>query len=381
MSKYQGSLLLSHEEVADLIASVGHLRTVLVQGENGVGKSSVMDTLKAMPALKDHFFVPPVDCAQMDVGDHIIPAPDFENGVTRGLPNERYGVNARNQKGVNGSRPVVLNFDELGKAPKHVQASIAPVFYERRLGSFTLPEGSLLFGTTNLGMEGLGDFMPSHTRNRLIVVTMRKPTYEEWRDRFAIPRGLEAEVIAFGDKFPKVFDSFLDYEKEGKYAGKDQAKDNEYIYNPRVVQEAYASPRSLHAVSDIIASCRKLPMDVVGAAINGAVGVPTGEQLKSFVMFGRELPDFRQIVLDPEGTSIPTSPVAQIVQTFQLVTRTEDRSQAESVIKYVKRMRDEMQSLFCNTVAASNEKVSKFASITEFHAMLKANSIFFAGGQ
>jgi hypothetical protein len=44
-----------------------------------------------------------------------------------------------------------------------------------------------------------------------------------------------------------VFDSFLDYEKGGKYEGRELKKDNPAIYNPYEAQDAYASLRSLHA--------------------------------------------------------------------------------------------------------------------------------------
>jgi hypothetical protein len=53
-----------------------------------------------------------------------------------------------------------------------------------------------------------------------------------------------------------------------------------------------------------------------------------------------------------------------------------DRSEAEAVVKYVWRMRAEIQSIFCNTVATS-QSVSMFATITEFGRMLETHKIFF----
>jgi hypothetical protein len=303
--------------------------------------------------------------------------PDFDAGTTRALPNERYGIHKGNQKGLNNARPVVIMMDEMAKMPKHIQATVAPLFYDRRLGSYTAPELSVVFGTTNMGIEGLGDFMPAHTRNRIIIVRMRKPTAEEWVNNFAVPRNLSAEVIAFVHQYPSVMDSFIDYEPGGKYAGKDQSKDNPYIFNPRVQQDAYATPRSLHAVSDILKNGEHLEPDVVVAALNGTVGVATGREMDAYVRFGRELPLYERVIADPDGTPLPKSPVAQIVQVFQLVTRVGDRAEAEATIKYVKRMKDEMSSLFCTIVAKNTEKVTKFASVTVFHEMLKQNSIYF----
>lgn len=381
MAKFNNAPLLSHAEVAQLIAAIGHKRTVLVQGENGIGKSALLHSLKLMPQFKNHLFPAPVDCAQLDVGDHIIPVPDFERGTTRGLPNERYGVHKDNQKGINNAVPVVSMLDEMAKAPKHIQATLAPWFYDRRLGSYAAPEGSIVFGTTNLNIEGLGDFMPAHTRNRIVIVTMRKPTADEWVNEYAIPHNLAPEVSAFVSKFPHIMDSFMDYEAGGKHQGKNQSKENPYIFDPRIQQDAYATPRSLHAASDIIKTTMQLPIEVQQAALIGTVGVATGRELESFVRFGRDLPDFDRVWKDPTNCPLPTHAVAQVVQVFQLVTQTQDRTQADGVVKYVKRMKDEMQCLFCNTAANNNEKVAKFAMLDEFRKLLDAHRIFFTGSK
>ena len=78
------------------------------------------------------------------------------------------------------------------------------------------------------------------------------------------------------------------------------------------------------------------------------------------------------VVKDPEGTDVPDNPTAQIVQTFQFVTRTSNRDEAEAVTKYVQRMRNEMQSLFVNTVARST-RIAPFATVPAFGKMLADN--------
>jgi hypothetical protein len=381
MQLYNGTEMLSHVEVADLIEDSGHLRTYLVQGENGIGKTALLGTLKTRPAFRDHYFMKPVDCAQLDIGDHIVPFPDLEMGVTRGLPNERYGVNRNNQKGINGATPVVCMLDELLKSPKHIQASLAPWFYDRRLGPFEAPERSVVFATTNLGIEGLGDFMLAHTRNRVVVVTMRKPTYSEWAQNFAIPNNLAAEVIAFGEQYPMIFDSFLDYERGGANESKSLARDNPYIFNPRGgTQDGFITPRSLHTASDILKTTTHRSLNVVKAALSGAIGLAGAEALMSYVTFGRDLPPLERILLDPENCPLPDAPTAQIVLLFKLVTAVRARDEAEKVLKYVARMRDEMASLFTYTVVQNTEKVTLFVSLSLFIEMMNKHRIYFQGG-
>jgi hypothetical protein len=379
--KYDNIEVLNHNEVADVIEDVGSERTVLVQGENGIGKTSIWHALRKRPRFANYHCPKPVDCAKLDLGDHSVPIPIESLGVVRNLPNEHYGVNEKNQKGVNNARPVLCMLDELAKAPRHIQASLAPWFFDRRIGSYEAPENSVIFATTNLAVEGLGDFMQGHTRNRLIIVTMRKPTQEEWVQQFAIPHGLSPEIIACTEHNRNWFDSFLDYEKGGGYEGKDLAKDNPYIFNPRnQAQTGYVTPRSLHAASDIILRTTNRPPHVVGATLAGTIGYSAAKALEAYVTFGRQLPTGERIKADPENCPVPESPTAQIVLVFKLVTIAKNRSDAEAICKYVDRLREEMQSLFLNTVAQNTEKVAVFASVPKFLEMLKKHRIFFERG-
>ena len=59
---------LSYKEVVALVKAVGHERTILVRGENGIGKTSLFQTLAADPHFKDHICVAPIDCPQIKIG-------------------------------------------------------------------------------------------------------------------------------------------------------------------------------------------------------------------------------------------------------------------------------------------------------------------------
>jgi hypothetical protein len=70
------------------------------------------------------------------------------------------------------------------------------------------------------------------------------------------------------------------------------------------------------------------------------------------------------------------NPTAQLIQVFQFVSRAQTREEAEAVTEYVWRMRAEMQSIFCNTVATS-QRVGVFATIANFGKMLSEHKIYF----
>jgi hypothetical protein len=367
---------LSFSQVTSLVSAIGDKRTVIIEGENGIGKTGLFHAIKKMPQFANHIAVDPIDCTQLSDGSVWMPDLDRENGVSRELPNERFGVTKTNQLGVNGSKPVLIFLDEIAKAPQFIKNVLAPIIYERRVGNYHLPEGSVVFCATNLSTEGLGDSIQAHLRNRLVFVKMRKPSADEWIS-WAIDRGLNEKVITFVSQHSNVMDSFLDYEKGGKHEGKKQDKDNGYIFNPRSMQLAYASPRSLHAASDIITACDGIvDDDTMETALVGAVGEATAEAMGAFIRFGRDIASFESVVAAPDKAALSDNPTAQLLQVYQFITRVEKREEAEAVVKYVLRMRTEMQSLFCNTLANS-QRLSLFVTLSEFAKMLAAHRDLF----
>jgi hypothetical protein len=368
---------LSASQVVSLIAAVGDKRTVIVEGENGIGKTALFHMLRKLPKFADHIAVQPIDCTQLSDGSVWMPDLDRENGVSRELPNERFGVSAFNQLGVNNSKPILVGLDEIAKAPQFIKNVLAPIIYERRVGNLSMPEGSVVVCFTNLSIEGLGDSIQAHLRNRLVFVKMRKPSADEWV-KWATDNRVNPMIIAFVSNEPRVMQSFLDYEKGGMFEGKDLSKDNGFIFNPKSMQLAYATPRSLVAASDILdAGLGVLDDDTLEAALKGTVGATTAEALSSFIRFGREICEYSRVIKSPDTAPLSDNPTAQLIQVFQFVTRVADRTEAEAIVKYVWRMRAEMQSIFCNTVATS-QRVALFATINEFGRMLAEHKIFFS---
>jgi hypothetical protein len=368
---------LSASQVVSLVAAIGDKRTVIVEGENGIGKTALFHALRKLPKFANHIAVQPIDCTQLSDGSVWMPDLDRENGVSRELPNERFGVSAFNQLGVNDSKPILVGLDEIAKAPQFIKNVLAPIIYERRVGNYHMPEGSVVVCFTNLSIEGLGDSIQAHLRNRLVFVKMRKPSADEWV-KWATDNRVNPMIIAFVSNEPRVMQSFLDYEKGGMFEGKDLSKDNGFIFNPKSMQLAYATPRSLVAASDILdAGIGVLDDDTLAAALTGTVGATTAEALSSFIRFGREICEYSRVIKSPDTAPLSDNPTAQLIQVFQFVTRVADRTEAEAIVKYVWRMRAEMQSIFCNTVATS-QRVAMFATINEFGRMLAEHKIFFS---
>jgi hypothetical protein len=357
--------MLNHRQVASLIKAVGTKRTVIVVGENGCSKTSIQQTLAADPDFANHDVQKPLDCTQLSDGSIWMPDIDRERGVSRELPNERLGV------GPGCTKPVVLCADEVLKCSNPVKQMLAPIFYERRVGIHDMPKGSIVWGTSNLAVEGLNDTLAPHLRSRIIKVYLRKPTQAEWKDEFAVPHGVHPAVIAFTDREPQVFDSFLDYEEGGKYAGASLEKHNPSIFNPRLQQDGYASPRTLHAASDVMYALGEMDAYTLRAALEGTVGQATANQMLAYVNYWQDLPAWERVVQTPDTCPVPDNATAQLIMTHQCVNRGGvDRDTAQAVMTYVKRLRTEMQAIFLNTVIRSKGNTT-FSTIVEYGQMLR----------
>lgn len=370
---------LSFKQVLSFVDAVCANRTVMIEGPNGIGKTALGYALAKMPKYQKHKLVV-LDCTQLQDGSIWMPSLDTEKGVSRELPNERFGVSLLNQKGINGAQPVIIFLDEIAKVKQYIKDALAPVIYEHRVGNIPLPDGSLVVCATNMAIEGLGDSIQPHLRSRLVMIKMRAPTQPEWK-QWAIDSGkVIAEVIACTEAFPKMFESFVDYMEGGVHAGKDMAKENLYVFNPQIAQQAYVNPRSLHAVSDVVRLCQEhggVDDDALMAGMVGTIGEAAAVDMLSYIKFGRELPLYPQVVAAPEKTKVPDSAVSQSVQTYQFVTQCNDRGEAEALLKYVNRMKGEMQAMFCHSIVTSS-KAALFMTVPGFSELLRKHKILFS---
>jgi len=367
--------LLNFKQVKQVVKAVGSKRTIIIQGENGIGKTAIFHDLERDPDFANHISVK-LDCTQMSDGSVWMPDIDRDLGVSRELPNERFGVSKVNQRGINGARPSLVFLDEIAKAKQYIKDVLAPIVYERRVGNYEMSEGSVVFCGTNLAIEGLGDSIQAHLRNRLVFLTMRKPNQPEWRE-WAIEGGINPIVIACTDENPHWFDSFIDYDVGGKYAGKDQARENDLIFNPRLSQQAYITPRSLHAASDIVWAKDSMDVDSLQACLTGTIGRAGAEVMGAYIRFGEDTPQFSEIVSKPSSCRIPSNPVAQIITVLKCVTQTSTREEAEACTEYVMRNRRELQSMFANNIANSPRAVL-FVTVKPFQQLMSDNKIYFS---
>jgi hypothetical protein len=251
---------------------------------------------------------------------------------------------------LDSDRPKVILLDEFMKSPKLCQIIYTRLMLERCVGDIPLPDGSIVFGTSNNQADGLGDTMLAHAGNRVCLVEMEKPQVDDWLV-WATENGISPLIRAFVHTFPRVLASYRDSGQE----------DNPYIFNPKKPQLSFVSPRSLAKCSVIVDNKDKLGDNLTMCALAGTIGASASADMSAFLRLEKELPTFDEILKEPEITTIPESISAQLMLMFQAVDKIKQQSDLTSFMKYIKRIpSSEIQAIFF-TMLMRNSKSVKIA--------------------
>ena len=313
------------------ISLLGHKLTFILEGDIGNGKSATRFMLAEKHPKHRVFYC---DCTTKDVGDLMLPKfmeLDADGQVVRFVANEELGLHM--------DGPVIIMVDEFGKANKSVQNALLCLMYERRMGSYELHEESIVYGTTNLGAEGVGDILPPHARNRFCIITVKKWTNEQWME-WAIRNNCDPQIILFAKEHPEIFDSFTDVENP---------EDNEYIYHPKVQRRAFVTPRSLENASHIMKVRDQLGPDVTVANLIGCVGERAAMDLKAQFSLSDQLVPLDDIKNNPKTAKVPTNAAAVCLMMYRTLSNI-DRSWMDAWMDYMDRLPTEAHGMFVNGV-------------------------------
>jgi hypothetical protein len=348
---------LSIEDIFSLVTTNGDVKSYIIEGPMGSGKSSLVELAKDRFGEGAYNYCT-VDCTQLDVGDINIPDVDKEARVVRYLPNVLLVGD--------GTKPVMVNLDEFGKASRSVQNALLPVLLEHRVGAVKLPAGSVVFGCTNLGAEGVGDLFQPHARNRVSFIQMRHPTNEEWI-QWAMPRGVHPAMLAWAKENPQLFHSFEEHPNPDT---------NPHIFHPKEQRRSFVTPRSLYLASIELQEDRRSKINnrnATLAAIAGNIGTRAALDLHAFVELADKLPSWDSIVKAPESALLmDNSPAAMILTVFSCVSRVEKHT-LDAVMTYVQRLPTEVQCMFAIQLVRVPSKAGWVGMNSNFTAWVRQN--------
>jgi len=359
-----GSRALGMLEMANLIEVMGTAICVLVQGQMGIGKSALLGLLGKRPKYKNHRLIY-IDCnTKADSGDlfMIKYSDDGKTFVT--IPHEELGMHL--------NVPCIIMIDELGKAPNSVKLSLARLVSERIGGGFKAHAETVMFCTTNLTSEGLGDNIPPHLRNRMTVVEMRGADnleYIEYGVNIANPP-INPLVLQWCKETPQAFHSAEMY---------DNPEENPLIPHPNAAtrDEAKVTLRSLDKASRIIDRRADISALALTASLAGTIGLEATLNLATYVQLADQLPTTDSIKADPLTAIVPTDASATMMVVYRTLA-TIERDWASQWMTYLQRLPSEAQGVFGNgTRVKGYSRMDKVGQNKDYQAWaLKNNHMF-----
>ncbi len=359
MNNAQQMYALNLDQCVAAIKAVGKLRTILLEGDMGNGKSSTLRTLADdLPNHTPCYF----DCTTKDIGDLNLPnmAVMNEQGYVTFVPNEELGAHL--------GKPIILMIDELGKANPAVKNALLRVMQERTVGSIKLHPDSIVYATTNKGSEGVGDMLPPHARNRVSVVQVRKTDHMNWIE-WGINNGIDHSLLGWVKDNPQLMASFEEVK---------DPDENPYIFHPKQQRKAFVSPRSLHATSDILHQRHAFDDQTLTALLMGTIGDRGAMDLMAFVKLADQLPSLQSIKDEPKTAKVPDSAAGICMVVYRTLASIE-ADWLNAWMDYMPRLDVEAQGMFANGVRAPKySKQSMVMKNKKFTAWAMQNNYMFA---
>lgn len=253
--------------------------------------------------------------------------------------------------------------DEYTKGVEPIKNMLHPMLesVNPRLGDISVHEQSITFLTGNLSSDGVGDSLKAHSRNRIISLRVRKPDADEWLG-WALNNDIAPEICAWVKQFPHAMASYTDGNQDS----------NEFIYNPKKMQIAFVSPRSLERVSNIVKVRSQLDADSLIAAMSGAVGEAASRAMQAYIEFSDQLPTWESVIASPSTASVPDSAGACAIVVFGAISKV-DKSTINAFMDYIERFNAEWQACFAINIAKTPSKQAVAFSSKKFADWVQRN--------
>jgi MoxR-like ATPase len=263
--------------------------SVMIWGPPGVGKSSIVAQIAQAQQLEWTDVrlsqLAPTDLRGLPVADH-------DHHVSRWYPPEFL---PRKGKGI-------LFLDELNMAPPAMQGMAQQLILDRKVGSYTVPEGWFIWAAGNRKEDRASVFdMPTPLANRFLHLAV-EPDLESFK-AYALAAGAHEQILAFLSFRPNL------------------------LHKLDANQPAWPSPRSWMMASALHTA--KLSIEpVVGTAAEG--------EFRAYLTVYKNLPDIEKI-LQGAGDEVlfPKEPSARYATVMALTRRTTDDRQSLHAFRWI----------------------------------------------
>ena len=261
--------------------------STMIWGPPGIGKSSIV----AQTAARHGFDCIDVRLSQLAPTD-LRGLPVAEGGVSRWYPPEFLPRDGRG----------ILFLDEVNLAPPAMQGMAQQLILDRKVGSYTLPEGWFVWAAGNRKEDRAAVYdMPSPLANRFLHLLV-EPDFESFK-AYALASGVQEQILAFLSFRP------------------------ELLHKLDAQQPAWPSPRSWMMASTL---------HKVGLDIATVIGAGAANELSAYVAIYTQLPDIERILTGSGAhVAFPSEPSVRYATTIGLTMRASSVQQGYNAFRWL----------------------------------------------
>lgn len=240
-------IFVNQDELMELLWNVAFVRPVFIWGAPGIGKSALVQK------FADEAGMPCVSLLGSQLApEDIIGIPQIKGDTSAFIP----------PKMIARKEPYILFLDELNACSQEVQKAFYSLIYERRIGEYYLPEGSVVIGAGNRAQDSaIVKTMSSALMNRMFHVQLKPDPYQ-WIS-WAYEADLHPWVIEYITQRP-----------------------DHLFSEPPKTEEPYSTPRSWHMLSDILkeygAGEKEIPDSILKSIVYGCISLQYGNQFLAY---------------------------------------------------------------------------------------------------
>lgn len=241
-------ITVNQEELMEILLNIAPVRPVFIWGAPGIGKSTLVEEFSIEVGL---------ECVSL-LGSQLAPEdiigiPQIRGNTSEFLP----------PKMIAREEPYVLFLDELNACSQEVQKAFYSLIYERRVGEYHLPEGSIVIGAGNRTQDAaIVKTMSSALVNRMFHVQL-KPDVKSWLS-WAYANGIHEWVTDYISQRP-----------------------DHLFSEPPKTEEPFSTPRSWHMLSDALkefgAGEKEISADTVRMLSYGSISSSHAGMFTAFV--------------------------------------------------------------------------------------------------
>ncbi len=302
----------------ELITLLDHgiQRSVMIWGPPGIGKSSIVAGIASQRGLQ----LTDLRLSQLAPTD-LRGLPVAGDRSARWLPPEFL---PRRGEGI-------LFLDELNLAPPAIQGIAQQLILDRRVGSYTVPAGWVIWAAGNRREDRASvNQMPAPLANRFLHFQV-EPDFVSFR-QWALRSGVVEQILAFLAFRPELLHRF----------------------DPN--HSAWPSPRTWEMASELHA---------IGSSIVPAVGEPTTLEFESFLKVYEKLPDLESIMRGQgESIEFPEEPSKRYALSLGLAIRATKAGAIQHAFAWlVKHSKPEWCQLFIHVVHSRAEAAGQLGDL------------------